>query len=382
MPSVEQFKEAKEKIIEFVRNLLKKSEKRGAVISVQYKQLMKALIALIVFRNACRVSSAIYIQHHHYKQLARDSVEDEFSMPLAPAKLNQHVEHVYYLFSLCSEAKPNQRQWKRIAEQTRKANKNYHKGRKVLILSAFEKRLIDDFLALKEKMNGQMNENEGFIFSPLWARGKPEVQLFEKFRQRSGSTSEHQFLFQLYFVQEEVEYRIIFSRCFVSNWLHEFGKNFHSRRRTHWAQTVNNPEVQRHVNVQQEHSWATAREFYTYCDQAKSGQVVGCLEANWSKFRGSTFCLHISLLEWYWTHGFSLRFNLSWSPRTSRDECCVSRLVPPMKALVRNKCSSESFVQQQTRAFNFYFCRLSMRINQVRAPKVWINLKVLLKHCH
>ena len=77
--------------MEFVRNL-KKSEKRGAVISVQYQQLMNALIALIVFRNACRVSSAIYIQHQHYKQLARDSVEEDFSMPLAPAKLNQHVE--------------------------------------------------------------------------------------------------------------------------------------------------------------------------------------------------------------------------------------------------------------------------------------------------
>ena len=96
MPTVDQLKEAKEKIIDFVQSLLKKSEKSGALISVQYQQLMKSLIALIVFRNACRVSSAIYIQHQHYNQLARQSVEDNYSMPLAPAKLNQQIEQLVF----------------------------------------------------------------------------------------------------------------------------------------------------------------------------------------------------------------------------------------------------------------------------------------------
>ena len=46
---------------------------------------------------------------------------------------------------------------------------------------------------------------------------------------------------------------------------------------THWAETVRNPELQRQINVHQGHSWATVRAYYTYHDQAASGQAVSNL---------------------------------------------------------------------------------------------------------
>ena len=36
-----------------------------------------------------------------------------------------------------------------------------------MILSPFEKKLVDEFIALKEKMNGGKSEDNSFIFSPF-----------------------------------------------------------------------------------------------------------------------------------------------------------------------------------------------------------------------
>ena len=87
MPTVDQFRKDKAKICKFIEDLLKKGQKNRGLIVVQCQQLMKALIALVVFTTACCVSSAIYILHEHYNQLSRNSVEEDFCMPLAPAKL-------------------------------------------------------------------------------------------------------------------------------------------------------------------------------------------------------------------------------------------------------------------------------------------------------
>ena len=92
MPTVQEFKEVKEKIINLIQQILKKGQKRNAVGCVEYNRLMKALIASLVFRNVCRPSSAIYITHGHYRQLKRESVEQDFSMPLAPAVLRVNTE--------------------------------------------------------------------------------------------------------------------------------------------------------------------------------------------------------------------------------------------------------------------------------------------------
>ena len=92
MPTVDQFREDKAKICKFIEELFKKGQRTRGLINVQYQQLMKALISLVVFRNACRVSSAIYIMHEHYNQLSRQSVDDDFCMPLAPAKLRPNKD--------------------------------------------------------------------------------------------------------------------------------------------------------------------------------------------------------------------------------------------------------------------------------------------------
>ena len=87
MPTVDQFRETRSKILVYVERLLIKGRRVGGLITIEYTRLMKALIALIIFRNACRVGSAIYIMHEHYDQLKRPDETVDYRMPVAPAKL-------------------------------------------------------------------------------------------------------------------------------------------------------------------------------------------------------------------------------------------------------------------------------------------------------
>ena len=98
MPTVGQFKDAKQNIINYVEAVIAKSKKRSFLMTAEFNNLMKSLVALIIFRNACRVCSVIYIMHEHYQQLSRTSVEEDYSMPLAPAQLHQNLEELVALY--------------------------------------------------------------------------------------------------------------------------------------------------------------------------------------------------------------------------------------------------------------------------------------------
>ena len=87
MPTVNQFREVKSKILVYVDGLLKKGRRNDGLVVIEYGRLMKSLVCLVVFRNACRIGSSVYIMHEHFIQLKRNSAEEDYSMPLAPAKL-------------------------------------------------------------------------------------------------------------------------------------------------------------------------------------------------------------------------------------------------------------------------------------------------------
>ena len=88
VPSVSEFRDVKAKLCDFAEKLLKKGLAKRGLISVEYVRLMKALVGILVFRNACRVSSAVYIKHCYYNQLSQVEGGSDFAMPLAPVELN------------------------------------------------------------------------------------------------------------------------------------------------------------------------------------------------------------------------------------------------------------------------------------------------------
>ena len=87
MPSVEQFKEAKEKTFDSVEKLQEVRKERRNHFSPTLPT-HEGSHSPHRLQNACRVSSAIYIQHQHYKRLIRNNVDEVYSMPLSPPTLN------------------------------------------------------------------------------------------------------------------------------------------------------------------------------------------------------------------------------------------------------------------------------------------------------
>ena len=98
--------------------------------------------------------------------------------------VNQHKKRVFQLFRGESRSEAIER----IQQEARKANKNYHReGRKVLIVTSYEKRLLDDFVKLKELVHREASQPSDFLFSPFQeARSNPEYNSLKNFDRDLG----------------------------------------------------------------------------------------------------------------------------------------------------------------------------------------------------
>ena len=75
--------------MDLLEKLLEKAEYLKRADVDEYYTMRCCFIAMIIFRNACRIAPPIYLRHEHLKQLCRDDEASDYVMLLAPKKLVQ-----------------------------------------------------------------------------------------------------------------------------------------------------------------------------------------------------------------------------------------------------------------------------------------------------
>ena len=85
MPSQAQIKEVRSKAVNLTEILIEKGLTRGYLNDEDYMLLMKCMVCIVVMRNACRVSSAIYIKNEHYRFRCKGPEWINYKLPLCPA---------------------------------------------------------------------------------------------------------------------------------------------------------------------------------------------------------------------------------------------------------------------------------------------------------
>ena len=84
MPSQTELKEVRSKVINLTETLIEKGLNRGHLVDEDFLMLLKGLVCLVVMRNACRVSSGIYIKNEHYMFRCKGPQWKNYKSPLCP----------------------------------------------------------------------------------------------------------------------------------------------------------------------------------------------------------------------------------------------------------------------------------------------------------
>ena len=100
LPTTTQLATEKVKLLQMLEGLLDKGIKRGNLTEEEYNLVMKRLICALVFRSACRSSTAIQVKFEHFCQLVRADENDIYFLPLKPVTAFGRRKLAFFHFQL------------------------------------------------------------------------------------------------------------------------------------------------------------------------------------------------------------------------------------------------------------------------------------------
>ena len=100
LPTTTQLATVKVKLLQMLEGLLDKGIKRGNLTEEDYNLVMKSLICVLVFRTACRSSTAIHVKFEHFCQLVQADENDYYFLPLKPVKAFGRRKLAFFQFQI------------------------------------------------------------------------------------------------------------------------------------------------------------------------------------------------------------------------------------------------------------------------------------------